>query len=102
MSAELIPFSLLSMGLSFIGIGFLLPFYKEGSFLSRRNPHNLGFLLRGTAKLIEKRSYIIMLGVPPLLSHIFDGLLPKGEEGRVLHPDYGVKMRSEIMEHRHW
>ena len=56
--SELIPFSLLSMGLSFIGIGFLLPFYKQGSFLSRRNPHNLGFLLRGTAKLIEKRSLV--------------------------------------------
>ena len=27
-----------------------------------------------------------MLGVPPLLSHIFDGLLPKGEEDRGTTP----------------
>ena len=94
---ELIPFSL-PMGLSFIGrVGFWLPFHKKGTSFFDKTPHNLGFLSRGTAKLIEKGHTLLYSWNPPVLPHIFDGLLPKREEDLVL--DYGVKMRSKIMEH---
>ena len=60
--SELIPFSLLSMGLSFIGIGFLLPFYKEGSSFLDETLTIWGFFYGALPNWLKKGHTLLCLG----------------------------------------